>query len=88
MSDFAVPRVELDTMSIEAAAIDRVPADAARRYQVVPVAVLSDSVLIVAMSDPTNLKAVDDLFFLSRLRIEPVLASAGAIKRALAKYYP
>lgn len=87
MSDFGLPRVDLDALSIEADAIGRVPAEVARMRQVVPVAVMAN-VLVVAMNDPTDIRAVDDLFFVTQLRIEPVIATADAIKRALAKYYP
>src|SRR6185437_4517933 len=57
-----------------------------QKYRVIPVSRAGSS-LIVAMADPTNLNAIDDLKFLTGYNIEPVIASETAIQTAIEKYY-
>ncbi|WP_217912782.1 GspE/PulE family protein [Miltoncostaea marina] len=55
----------------------------ARRYQAVPVRTDADGTLVVAMADPSNVFAIDDLRILTRHEIRPVLASAEEIRTLL-----
>jgi len=57
-----------------------------RTHRVVPVS-RTGNALIVAMADPTNLNAIDDLKFLTGYNIEPVIASETAIQNAIERYY-
>src|SRR5690606_16929346 len=57
-----------------------------QKHGIVPVS-RSGSSLIVAMSDPTNLNAIDDIKFLSGYNVEPVVSSEAAIEAAIERYY-
>jgi type IV pilus assembly protein PilB len=63
-----------------------VPAEVARKYELVPIE-RSGSSLTVAMADPTNLAAIDDVGFLTGLRIVPGIASPSAVRRAIEHAY-
>src|SRR3989441_6349342 len=63
-----------------------VPAELTRKYELVPVQRSGNS-LIVAMADPTNLAAVDDIAFLTSLHIIPGIAPPSRIRRAVEEAY-
>ncbi len=68
--------------------IDRVPANVARDYRIIPVR-LDGKILIVATSDPDNLAALDDLKFMLQVeQVRPALADEEAIAAAIEQYYP
>ena len=71
---FGLEHVSLDTLSPDVSALNLVPAAAARRLDAVPVA-FRDETLLVAMVNPTNVLALDDLAMLTELRVEPVVVS-------------
>lgn len=83
---FSVPAVDLDHMELDENIVKIIPAEIARKYQIVPVSKFG-ATLTVAISDPTNVFALDDLKFLTGYNIEPVVASDMAIFRAIDKYY-
>ncbi len=83
---YGVPSINLNDFEIEADVIRHVPADIAQKYQIVPVN-RAGSTLIVAMNDPSNLFAIDDLKFMTGFNIEVVVATESAIKAAIDKYY-
>jgi type IV pilus assembly protein PilB len=83
---YGVPAVNLSEFEIEPEVIALIPRDMARKHQVIPMS-RADSTLIVAMSDPSNIVALDDLKFLTNYNIDVVVASEAAIAEALAKYY-
>jgi type IV pilus assembly protein PilB len=85
-SQYNIPAIDLDQYEIEADIITLVPRDVAERHKIVPVSRAGTS-LIVAMSDPTNLHAIDDIKFLTGYNVEPVVASEAAIDKAIEKYY-
>jgi type IV pilus assembly protein PilB len=68
--------------------IDSIPADAARMYQCVPVAVYGGSTVQVAFSDPFNPEAVDQVAFASGKEIMAVVADPAQIQAVLGKIYP
>nr|MBU1327858.1 type II secretion system ATPase GspE [Candidatus Omnitrophota bacterium] len=78
--------VDLSKINIERAAINKVSASTARFYNVMPVKIERDSV-VVASRDPSNTKLVDDLRFVSGLSIRMVTAKEDDIKKAIEKYY-
>lgn len=85
---FNLPSVNLRSVKVPAAIIGAVPKDVAKKYAIVPLQQSADKkVLTVAMSDPTNLLALDELTFLVNARITPVIASDAAIEEALQHYY-
>lgn len=78
--------VDLDAMTIPADVIGRVDPNVAETYKIIPVA-FEDSVLTVAMADPSNPTILDDLTFLMNYEIQGAVASEEAVERALKKYY-
>ncbi len=83
---YGVPSISLEEFEIDPEVIELVPKDVARRHTAIPVQ-RAGSTLIVAMADPTNIYAIDDLKFLTGLNIEPVVSTDAAIEGAIVRYY-
>lgn len=83
---YGVPSINLAEFEIDPEVIKLVPQEVAEKHQVIPVNRAGAS-LIVAMADPSNIFAIDDLKFLTGYNIEVVVASDGAIREAITKYY-
>ncbi len=83
---YGVPPVNLEEIEIEQEVINLVPKEVAEKHMVIPVNKVGAN-LIVAMADPSNIYAIDDLNFLTGYNIEVVVASESAIKAAIEKYY-
>jgi len=83
---YGVPAINLKEFDIEPDIIKLVPKDVAEKHLVLPVNRAGSS-LIVAMCDPSNIYAVDDLKFLTGYNIEAVVSSEPAIREAIEKYY-
>ncbi|QQR92018.1 MAG: type IV-A pilus assembly ATPase PilB [Myxococcales bacterium] len=83
---YHVQSVNLAEYDIDPEVVRLVPRDVAERHRIVPIS-RSGSSLIVAMSDPSNLHAIDDIKFLTNYNVEPVVASEAAIMAALERYY-
>jgi type IV pilus assembly protein PilB len=73
-----VPSVNLGRLTIPAEISDLLPRDAAHNYKVVPISRLENK-LFLAMADPLNVLALDDVKRLTRLEIAPLIASEKAI---------
>lgn len=76
----------LDKEDIDEDVINLITGDIARRYEVIPIN-RDGRKLIVAMTDPNNLFAIDDLRFSLGMDIEPHICASSMIKRALSKFY-
>ena len=83
---YGVPAINLKDFEIEEDVVKLVPREVCEKYQLIPVNRAGAS-LIVAMADPSNIFAVDDLKFLTSYNIETVVASEVAIKDAIERYY-
>ncbi len=83
---YGVPAIDLREFNIDAEIIKLVPKETAEKHNVIPVNRAGRS-LIVAMSDPTNISAIDDLKFRTNYTIEPVVASEVAIQDAIQRHY-
>jgi type IV pilus assembly protein PilB len=83
---YGVPAISLDEFEIDQDVIALVPKDVASKHLVIPIQRAGSS-LIVAMSDPSNIYAIDDLKFLTGLNIEPVVSNDAAIEAAIERYY-
>lgn len=83
---YRVPTVSLDEYEIQPAIIALVSRDLCERHRVLPVSRAANS-LIVAMVDPTNIKAIDELKVVTGYNIEPVIATEAAIVEAVERYY-
>lgn len=83
---YGVPSIALHQFDIDAAVLKLVPAETARKYQIVPLS-RSGATLTIAMVDPTNVFAMDDIKFMTGYNVEPVVASETAVVDAIEKYY-
>jgi type IV pilus assembly protein PilB len=83
---FKVPSVELSGMEVDDSVTKIIPADIARKYTIFPVA-KTGATVTVAMIDPTNVFAMDDVKFMTGYKVEPVVASETAIRGAIDRYY-
>jgi type IV pilus assembly protein PilB len=81
-----VPAIQLADVVIDPAVIRLIPVEAAVRHQVVPVA-RHGSTLTLAMTDPANVEALDDITFITGLHVEPVVSSDAALQQAIGTYY-
>ncbi|MBT0653004.1 type IV-A pilus assembly ATPase PilB [Geomobilimonas luticola] len=83
---YGVPSINLAEFEIDQAVIKIIPVDIAQKYQIVPVN-RAGSTLIIAMSDPSNIFAIDDIKFMTGYNVEVVVSAETAIKTAIDKYY-
>ncbi len=83
---YGVPSITLGEFEIDPAVIKLIPAETAQKYQVLPLS-RSGAMLTIAMTDPTNLFAMDDIKFMTGYNVEPVVASESSVLRAIEKYY-
>jgi type IV pilus assembly protein PilB len=83
---YGVPSINLDHFEVDPAIIKIIPAETARKYQVLPLS-RSGATLTIAMADPTNVFAMDDIKFMTGYNVEPVVASESALEDAIDRYY-
>ncbi len=83
---YGVPSINLKYYEVDASVIKLIPQDTAVRYQIVPLARVG-STLTIAMTDPTNVFAMDDIKFMTGFNVEPVVASESAVSEAIQKFY-
>src|SRR5262249_58328998 len=81
-----VPAINLKDFEIDPEIVKLVKKDVAQKHLVIPVNRAGQS-LIGAMSDPSNIYAVDDLKFTTGYNIEPVGASEPSIRKAIDRHY-
>ena len=84
---YGVPSINLTQFEIDPTVIKLIPADTAQKYQIVPLS-RAGATLTIAMTDPTNVFAMDDIKFMTGYNVEPVVASEVAVVDAIQKYYP
>src|SRR5215510_265874 len=83
---FGVPSIDLASFEIDPSVIKIVPGDVARKYGVLPVN-KTGATLTIAMVDPTNVFAMDDIKFMTGYNVEPVVASEVALRKAIDRHY-
>ena len=83
---YDMPAVDLDNFDVDKTAVDLLPADVATKFGAVPIRKVGRT-LTLAMSDPLNLYAIDDIKFIVGLEVQPVVAAESAIKRTVDRYY-
>lgn len=83
---YGVPSINLELYQIEPETIALISHEASIKYSVLPVSKVG-STLTLAMADPTNVFAMDDIKFMTGLNVEPVIASETSIANAISKYY-
>jgi type IV pilus assembly protein PilB len=83
---YGVPAINLNYFEIDPSVVKLIPYDTAKRYQILPLSRVGAS-LTIAMVDPTNVFAMDDIKFMTGFNIEPVVASETAILEGIEKAY-
>ena len=81
---YGVPSINLAQFEVDPAVVKLIPADTAQKYQIVPLS-RAGATLTIAMTDPTNVFAMDDIKFMTGYTVEPVVASEVAITDAIEK---
>jgi type IV pilus assembly protein PilB len=84
---YGVPSINLSQFEIDASVVKLISPDTANKYQIIPLS-RSGATLTIAMTDPTNVFAMDDIKFMTGYNVEPVVASETAVIEAIEKYYP
>ena len=83
---YQVPAVDLDELEAEEHSVELIPSEVATKFQVVPIS-REGRVLTLAMANPDNIFAIDDIKFITGLEVRPVVATETAIKRAIDRFY-
>ncbi|MFB3143213.1 MAG: type IV-A pilus assembly ATPase PilB [Candidatus Methylomirabilales bacterium] len=83
---YGVPSINLAHFEIDQSVIKLVPAEIAQKHMVIPIN-RKGNVITVAMADPSNIFAIDDIKFLSGFKVEPVVAAETSIRNAINKHY-
>ena len=83
---YGVPSINLTQFDIDPSVVKLVPGETAQKYQIVPLS-RAGATLTIAMMDPTNVFAMDDIKFMTGYNVEPVVASETAVIEAIQKYY-
>src|SRR5213596_1283281 len=83
---YGVPSITLAQLEIDPAVLRLVPAPIAKKYEVIPVRKMGNS-LALAMADPTNVFALDDIAFMTNLQVLPLVASQTAVRKAIDRHY-
>jgi len=84
---YGVPSINLAQFEVDPSILKLIPAETSQKYEVVPLS-RSGATLTIAMTDPTNVFAIDDIKFMTGYNVEPVVASETAVLEAIQKYYP
>ncbi|HEY0007032.1 MAG TPA: type IV-A pilus assembly ATPase PilB [Pyrinomonadaceae bacterium] len=83
---YGIPSVNLDLFDIDESVIRLIPQEVAQKYSVLPLSRVG-ATLTLAMVDPTNVFAMDDIKFMTGLNIEPVVVAEASVQQAISKYY-
>jgi type IV pilus assembly protein PilB len=82
---YGLDHIDLGVFKVDMAAVNLLSASAARRYGAVPVSHVDENTLLLAMSDPSNVLAVDDIALLTRMDVKPAVASAEDIQALISR---
>ncbi|HEU4872488.1 MAG TPA: type IV-A pilus assembly ATPase PilB [Pyrinomonadaceae bacterium] len=83
---YGIPSVNLDLFKIDPAVLSLIPQEVAQKHSVLPLSRVG-ATLTLAMVDPTNVFAMDDVKFMTGLNVEPVVVAEGSVQQAIAMYY-
>jgi type IV pilus assembly protein PilB len=83
---YGVPAINLGEIEVDESIIGIIPAEVARKYTILPVS-KAGAKLTIAMVDPTNVFAMDDVKFMTGYNVEPVVASDSSLRGAIDQYY-
>jgi type IV pilus assembly protein PilB len=83
---YGIPSVNLDLFSIDPTVLSLIPEEVAQKHSVLPLSRVG-ATLTLAMVDPTNVFAIDDVKFMTGLNVAPVVVAEGSVRQAIATYY-
>jgi type IV pilus assembly protein PilB len=83
---YGVPSINLTQFEIDASVIKLIPSETVQKYQIIPLS-RAGATLTIAITDPTNVFAMDDIKFMTGYNVEPVVASETAVVEAIQRYY-
>jgi type IV pilus assembly protein PilB len=82
---YGLDHVDLGVFKVDMAAVNLITASAAKRYNAVPVAYVDEHTLVLAMSDPANVLAADDISLLTRMGVKQAVASAEDLQNLISR---
>ena len=83
---YGIPYIDLDSQTIPPEVIRLIPSGIVQRHLVIPLRKV-ETTLTMAMADPTNVFAVDDIKFMTGLKVEAMVATESAVRRAIDRFY-
>ena len=83
---YGIPAINLSGYEIDRSVVKLIPSEVAQKYQIIPV-MRTGATLTIAMVDPSNVFAIDDIKFMTGYNVEPVVATESALKSSINKYY-
>src|SRR3984893_16395875 len=83
---YGIPSVNLELFHIDESVLRLIPQEVAQKYSVLPLSRVG-ATLTLAMVDPTNVFAMDDIKFMTGLNVEPVVVAEASIQQAISRYY-
>ena len=83
---YGIPAVNLSELEIDSNVTKLIPADVVQKYQIFPIS-RTGATITLAMADPSNIFAIDDVKFMTGYNVEPVVAAESSIKAAINKFY-
>jgi type IV pilus assembly protein PilB len=83
---YDMPAVDLANFDVDKGSVDLLPSDVATKFAAVPIRKVGRT-LTLAMADPLNLYAIDDIKFIVGLEVQPVVAAESAIKKTIDRFY-
>lgn len=84
---YQVSGIDLSTFQVQPAAVQLIPRDVCEKYVLIPVQKVGTGTVVVAFSDPSNTAVRDDLRFITRCKIQAVVATEFSIMAAIDRYY-
>ena len=82
----SLERIDLEKTFVEQDIARSIPKEVALKYTAIPI-FMRDDKLVVAMSDPLNMFAIDDICFITQKRIQPAVSTKKQIQKAIEIYY-
>ena len=82
---FGLDHVNLNVFEVDLGAVNLIPGQAAKRFEAIPIAFVDEGTLVVAMADPANVRAVDDISIMTGHDVRPAVASAEDIQAVIAR---
>ena len=83
---YGIPAINLSGYEIDPSVVKLIPSEVAQKYQIIPV-MRTGATLTIAMADPSNVFAIDDIKFMTGYNVEPVVATESSLKVTINKYY-